>query len=293
MKGYDERHIPTSIFRQQLGYLSQKGYSFITMSEMLDVIKNRKRIKRPIVLTFDDGFMNIVRNAYPVMKDFNARGCFYLVSDLIGTDRLLWTDYVESVIRNQKPGWFQFIFNGEAVIYNLDDRQSYNYAMKDIKAKLRIISDKERYEHLKQFDDSIQDNVSTEFSLADWEQIKKLDPGVLEIGSHTKRHPDCAKLTSDTEIEDEIFQSKIDIEKQVGYTINHFCYPAGSYNDRIIAKVKEYGYQSAVTIEYGFNDAESNVYRLKRMGVTESYVLFKANVSGSYNFLRKIKAAFS
>jgi peptidoglycan/xylan/chitin deacetylase (PgdA/CDA1 family) len=259
------------------------------MSDLVKIIKNNERKKHVVVLTFDDGFSNIIRNAYPIIKEYGANGCFYLVSDLVATGRMLWTDYIETIVRKQKRGKFQFTFKGEKINYHLTDKKSYEHAMKDIKAKLRLISDKERHEHLNQYDHIILDDIPTEFSLVDWEQVKILDPDVLEIGSHTKRHPDCVKLGSEEEIEDEIYNSKIDIEKMLGYKIIHFCYPAGSYDDRIITKLKEYDYQSAVTIDYGFNDSESDLFRLKRIGVTESFLLFKANVSGSYSILRKIK----
>ena len=93
-----KRHIPKSVFRKQLSYLKRKGYVFVSMSELLAFIKNKKKIGKSVVLTFDDGFRNIVENAYPIMKEFGAKGCFYLVSELIGKSELLWTDHVEIVV---------------------------------------------------------------------------------------------------------------------------------------------------------------------------------------------------
>jgi peptidoglycan/xylan/chitin deacetylase (PgdA/CDA1 family) len=207
-----KRHIAKSVFRKQLSYLKRKGYIFITMSELLDVIKNKKKINKYAVLTFDDGFRNVVENAYPIMKEFGAKGCIYLVSDLIGTTQLLWTDHVETVIRSHKTGNFQFNFKGEEVNYRLDDDRSCEYAMEDIKAKLRTIPDSERHKHMEQFHEFTPDDFPQEFMMASWEQIRELDPEVLEAGSHTKRHPNCTNLTSDDEIKDEIYNSKIDID---------------------------------------------------------------------------------
>jgi peptidoglycan/xylan/chitin deacetylase (PgdA/CDA1 family) len=287
-----KRHLPKSELHKQLSYLKRKGYVFVSMTELLAIIKNRRKIDRSVALTFDDGFRNVVENAYPVMQEFGAKGCFYLVSDLIGTNQLLWTDYVETVIRNQKKGNFEFIFKGEKVYYRLGDKKSYEYAMKDIKAKLRAISDEERIKHLEQFSNFKLDNIPKEFLMASWEQVRELDPDVLEIGSHTRKHPNCANITSNKELEDEIYHSKIEIEKNIGYTVEHFCYPAGSHNDRVIAKVKEYGYRSAVTVEHGFNDQSSDLYKLMRIGASEEFLLFKARVSGSCDIARRIKAMF-
>jgi peptidoglycan/xylan/chitin deacetylase (PgdA/CDA1 family) len=290
LRGYDERHIPVSLFRKQLGYLKKRGYVFTNMSGLVTAIKKRESVKNLVVLTFDDGFKNIVENAYPIMKEYGARGCFYLISDLIGTKELIWTDYIETVIRNQKKGDFQFIFKGEKVNYALRDEKSYERAMMDIKTKLRAIPDNERIKHLEQFANIKPDNVPEEFIMSNWEQINELEPNVLEIGSHTRRHPNCANLTSDKELEDEILDSKIYIEKNTGRMIKHFCYPAGSFNDAVVARVKEYEYESAVTIVHGFNDENSDLFRLRRIETNERFLYFKSSVSGSYYMLQRIKS---
>ena len=162
--------------------------------------------------------------------------------------------------------------------------------MVEIKAKLRAISDKERLEHLKQFSDIPLSDIPHEFYMASWEQVSKLDPEVLETGSHTRGHPNCANLISDNELEDELLNSRADIEKNTGLSIVHFCYPAGSYNDRVVAAVKKSGYTSAVTTDHGFNNGNPDPYRLKRIAVGGSFTLFKAGVSGSYGFFRDIKS---
>ena len=289
LKGYSERHIPKTTFGKHLDYLRRKGYTFINMSELIDALKNKKKIDKSVVLTFDDGFRNVVENAYPIMKEYGAKGCFYLVSDLIGKNQLLWTDFVEMVIRNQKKGNFQFILKGEKINYRLGDKSSNQYAMVDIKEKLRAIPDKERLEHLEQFSNFRLDDVPKEFFMTSWQQIRELEPDILEIGSHTRRHPNCANLSSNEELEEEILNSKIIIENNTSRKIKHFCYPAGSYDDRVIAKVTECGYESAVTTIDGFVSENSDLYKLKRIATGEQFLHFKASVSGSYIILQGIK----
>jgi peptidoglycan/xylan/chitin deacetylase (PgdA/CDA1 family) len=187
-------------------------------------------------------------------------------------------------------GNFQFIFKGEKNNYKLKDKKSYEYAMNDIKANLRMIPDKERHGHLEQFNGLRLDNVPKELVMASWEQINKLDPDVFEIGNHTKRHPNCANFTSDAEYIDEIYNSKTDIEKNTGYKITHFCYPAGSFNEKVVDAVKKFGHESAVTVQHGFSDGDSDLFKLRRIEASRSFLSFKASVSGSYSMLRRLKA---
>jgi peptidoglycan/xylan/chitin deacetylase (PgdA/CDA1 family) len=289
LKGYDERHIPQSLFRKQLKFLRSRGYTFVTMTELMDALQKKKSIKKFVVLTFDDGFRNIVENAYPIMREEGGKGCFFLVSQLIGNNQLLWTDHVEAVLRNHKGKDFQFVFNGEAVSYDISSKEKLELAMRDVKKRLRTLSDRERKEHMQQFVIRDMSLVSKEFFFAGWDQIRRMDRSVLEVGSHTRNHPNCAQLTSTEEFKEELMHSKTDIEKNVGYEIKHFCYPAGSFNDEVIDYVRQFGYQSATTIIPGFNNAKTPPFMLRRISVDEDFGYFKASISGSLYFLSGVK----
>ena len=292
LKGYDERHIPKSVFRKQVIFFKKKGYVFSTMSELIDRIDNKKKLKKLVVLTFDDGFRNVVENAYQIMRELNAKGCLYLVSGLIGGDKLLWTDYIETIVRNTKKGELQFIFKGEKINYALDSKESYENAMWDIKHKLRSIPNKERIEHLKQFKNKKLNDIPKEFLLANWNQIQNLDKRVLEIGGHTKSHPDLPTIYSNEELKEELEKSKVEIEKKINSKIIHFNYPAGKYNDQIIESVKNYGYKSAITTIRGFIDENTDPYLLKRIEPGSDFILFKSSISGSYLALFRLKDFF-
>jgi peptidoglycan/xylan/chitin deacetylase (PgdA/CDA1 family) len=289
LNGFDERHIQKSNFRKQLIFLKKNGYIFLTMTELTDIFRYKKKINKMVVITFDDGYSNVVTNAYPIMKEVNAKGCFYLVSDLINSNKLLWTDYIETVVRNSPIGDFKFVFKEKTIHYLLDNKKSFEDAIQDIKSKLKTLPNIQRINHLRQFANKELTDVPKEFFFANWNQIQSLDKKILEIGCHTKRHPNLTSLGSIKEFEEEIKNSKIEIEKKIGYQINHFCYPLGDYNQDIINKVKECGYKSAVTIKHGFNNANTDVYQLKRIEAPEDFLFFKSSISGSFLFLYRIK----
>jgi len=237
--------------------------------------------RKMVVLTFDDGFRNIVERAYPIMLDYGAKGIFSIVSDLIGTPQILWTDHIETVLRNEKSGYFDFNFRGKTISYPLHTTKSLHTAMWDIKRKLRTLTNEERISHLKQFNDMIQ-NIPVEFKLADWDQICSLDKNILEIGCHTATHANCTTLVKENHIKYELLYSKRKIENKIGYKVNHFCYPAGSFDDNVVSKIKEFGYKSATTCLCGFNTSNTDAFLLKRVTSHEDILLWKAQVSGSF-----------
>jgi len=288
LKGYDERHVPVSLFRRQLEYLKRKGYQFATMSQLHDCLSNNKKINKMVVLTFDDGFSNIVSNAYPAMNRVNARGTFYIVSDLIGSDELLWTDFVETTVRVAPDRNFVFKCNGKEIIYDLNSKRSREYAMRDIKKRLRSIPDCDRKIHLRQFDPISQNSIPTDFRFSNWKQIRSLDSEAMEVGSHTVNHPNLTTLQTEAEYKTEIIDSKKVIEYNTKMQIDHFCYPAGAYNKQVAEYVRKSGYKTAVTTKPGFSQSGDDPFEIRRVVVTESFPAFKASVSGFYIFLRSI-----
>ena len=69
------------------------------------------------------------------------------------------------------------------------------------------------------------------------EDLKLLSQFDMEIGSHTTSHRDLAELRED-ELEIEIEGSKKIIEEVIQEEIHFFCYPFGSYDQRIIELVQ-------------------------------------------------------
>jgi len=84
------------------------------------------------------------------------------------------------------------------------------------------------------------------------------------IGSHTITHPDLTKLR-ERDAREEIRASRKWLEDTFGVAVNHFAYPLGACDERLAAMVRESGYVTAVTTEFGVNDSETDLYRLRRI----------------------------
>ena len=98
-------------------------------------------------------------------------------------------------------------------------------------------------------------------------EVKQWINGGMEIGSHTQNHVRLAE--SDIEIATkEIMQSRLDLENQFDCSVNHFCYPYGSYNDEIIAIAKAADYSTATTVNRGRAKCGDNLLTLPRVPIT-------------------------
>ena len=83
--------------------------------------------------------------------------------------------------------------------------------------------------------------------------IKEMIAGGMEIASHTTSHNPLAEIDRKY-LEWEIGTSKYILEKRFpGLVVKTLAYPNGSYNDEIIAALKKYGYNQALTGHTGLN----------------------------------------
>ena len=90
----------------------------------------------------------------------------------------------------------------------------------------------------------------------------------MEIGSHSLNHIKLSDLNA-LDAREEIYKSKIYLEKTFNLKINHFCYPYGSYDHSKTTKIaSESGYLSSVTVKRGRCSTKENLYTLPRVLMT-------------------------
>lgn len=95
-------------------------------------------------------------------------------------------------------------------------------------------------------------------------QVKEWLAGGQQIGSHTLSHPRLSQIPL-ADARREIFDSKKKLEDTFGVSIEHFCYPYGDFNAAVRELVGEAGYQTACTVENGFNPPDADRLALKRI----------------------------
>ena len=69
----------------QIKYLQANGYTSIGLSELNEHLHTGKLLpKKPILITFDDGYLNNYTNAYPLLVKYNFKAVIFLTTGFIG-----------------------------------------------------------------------------------------------------------------------------------------------------------------------------------------------------------------
>jgi peptidoglycan/xylan/chitin deacetylase (PgdA/CDA1 family) len=82
------------------------------------------------------------------------------------------------------------------------------------------------------------------------EELRDLAAAGFEIGAHTVTHPDLSLLSYD-ECLREAYDSRVELERLLGISVETFAYPFCEYGPHAIAAVKDAGFAAAVTCGAG------------------------------------------
>ncbi len=96
-----------------------------------------------------------------------------------------------------------------------------------------------------------------------WSQLQILITEGMRIGSHSRSHPHLNRITSPSELWDQIYNSKTALETQLESPVEEFAYPYGSYNAATVAVVKQAGYRTARGCCSGIAHTSTDVFALR------------------------------
>ncbi len=246
---------------------------------------------RCCAITFDDGWVDNYEFAYPILQEFNLPATIFLVSDMIGSNRLFWPERLARVLNEialscpekwNHPGlkWMK----REAVSYDYASVPPDQEQLSELVQRVKNLRDDEIHAHIDIIEDELKLDINAEPSLLNWQQIAEMSQsGLIEAGSHTCRHIRLDAGQNEEILKQEIIQSKSQIEKQLGQSVEAFCYPNGDYSPRAVELVKQ-NYQCAVTTSKGWNTINTDEHLLNRIGVHEDIsadkTAFLARLSG-------------
>ena len=90
-------------FASQMKALDEWGYTPIPLSLLAKAIKEGAELpQKPVIISFDDGRMDIYETAFPIMKEYDFPGVFYIISGGLGDKGLVGVDELQEMAA---AGW--------------------------------------------------------------------------------------------------------------------------------------------------------------------------------------------
>ncbi len=85
--------VTTKDFDEQMSYLASNGYTTYFVDEMDACSQDKK----PVIITFDDGYVDNFTNAYPVLEKYKLKATIFVITKAIGSKGHLSAEQMEQM----------------------------------------------------------------------------------------------------------------------------------------------------------------------------------------------------
>jgi len=260
-------------FDWQISYI-KKYYNPLTFAQVIERLNNNQKLPaNSIIVTFDDGFTDNYRNAYPILKKYLVPATFFISTGYIGSDETFWFNFISRTIMRNPGKSIEVLSREYNISESLVDRRTLVPIILEI---CKRVANSKRLEIIENIKSQLGDfeNCDVLAKPMSWENIREMSANGIEFGSHSVTHPILSQLTPE-EMKIEICDSKKEIENQINREIQVIAYPVGgdfSINQAVLDEVELAGYELGATYISGNNYyPKLKDYQLKR-GHIERYV---------------------
>jgi len=264
--------VTASEFDAQIAFL-KKRCRVVSASEIVD-----EPGAGAVAITFDDGYRDNHDVALPILRQHGLTATFFVTTDWIETDRILWWDALHKYLTlaseaGAPPAGGEALPDDVKQILaeaRLNSPEAVMATEAAVGRALRALD--EPPEELDVRVEQIADVYGLDEIGAEgcepmtWDQVRALQEAGMAIGSHTTDHARLATVPAERVFES-LEKSKERIEEELGEAVDLLAYPAGSYDDDVIDLVAEAGYRGAFTTDVGGIHASTHPLALPRVNV--------------------------
>lgn len=247
-------------FDWQMRLLS-RYFTPLSLTDAISRLQNNTLPANAVCVTFDDGYLNNLTLAAPVLQKYQVPATVYVATAF--SDGLnMWNDRIMDLCADQT----RQVLHTEAKSMPLNDWPSRRAAAMHLLSELKYLPVQQR---LQAVADLYQRNNASEYParMMTPAQLRELASFGVEVGAHTHNHP-ILKVLAPAEQLAEMQQSKQLLEQWLGHPIRHFAYPNGvlgrDLDHQTISLASQVGFQSAVVTDWGYSKQQTPLYQLKR-----------------------------
>ena len=266
-----------SHFAEQLAVLRQEAHP-IPLAKMCVGLHTGDLPRRAVVVTFDDGYTDLLLQARPLLAQYDIPATAFVVAGCLGQE--LWWDELMRLTLSPAvlPDHLTLNANGRLLTWSMFEPH-YNTLRKQTptpRQRLLMMLYREllaqpetRASVLAQFRawspaGPFNHDLPGAASVMSSSQLAALvEDGLVEVGSHTMTHAALASLPAEAQLE-ELRQSKATLAEIVGRPVMAFSYPHGSATAVTQALVGEAGYTLAYASHNDLARRSSNPFYLPR-----------------------------
>lgn len=285
-------YVPADHLRRRFELLRRGGYAVLPLGEALALRGAGQLPKRSVVLTFDDGFVDFHRVAYPLLTEFGYPATVYVTTRYVTAQFPVAPPVASLILWRAARRVFSVSLGGERLVVSTETEAQRARAAADIHEVVRRQPGPEQADDLMR---SLARALDVDYEaicrdrilfLMTKGEISDLDDSLVDVQLHTHSHSQSLDRV--------VFQKDLATNRReiqsVGrrrQAVHHYCYPSGEVRPELPGWLTEAGVDSATTCEPGIVAPSTPPMLLPRFIDTQdtSAEKFTAWLSGVATFM--------
>jgi peptidoglycan/xylan/chitin deacetylase (PgdA/CDA1 family) len=236
----------------------------LPLAEAATRLANGSLPARSACITFDDGYINNLTVAAPILAARGMSATFFITTDFIDGGAM-WNDRVTEILRRSRAELdLEPLGLGR---YTFTDALSRRTAMRAVLDAIKYLPPARRLERVAQ----LAERAGADFDerlMMNEQQLRELAALGMDLGAHTLTHPILTRI-DETSARREIGASRERLSAILGRPVDLFAYPNGrpheDYDVRHVKIVRELGFRAAVSTAWGCARAGADAFQLPRI----------------------------
>lgn len=275
----DIKGLDYKLFKQQIQYL-KANFHIIKMEDAIAAYKEKRYLpEKSALLTFDDGYIDHYLNVFPILKEENMQGSFFIPAKTFTEHKLLDVNKIHFILAStdimkllsdvyEQMDHYRGVefdipsneelFRAYAVTNRFDNKEIIfikRILQTVLPEKLRTIITSHIFE---KYVGMSEEKFSYELYM-NYDQIKFMKKQGMYIGLHGYNHDWLGDLEPSRMKADitKAMDAMIDFIDQDSWVMN---YPYGSYNEEVMKQIKVMGCKLGLTTEVKIADTNKDNY---------------------------------
>lgn len=257
--------------------LIRKKFDVLSIDECAQIIESGEKLPRnALVISFDDGYLDNLEVAIPILEAYNFPIVFYLATRYLDASSPQWVDRMYSIFRYRKEDRIELEYLPKTK-WNLSVREDQIDLFEQLNTLMISLLEEEREELLKALASKCKFEEDLPRLTLNWEEVARISrtSSNITLGVHTDGHLDMTR--HDAQLRSEMRKSINKLSAVTGKAPTHFSFPYGRAYEGAHRVLSDFDIRTAVCSRPTFHiDPLAAQYYLSRVdAVAHSPKLWK------------------
>ena len=283
--------VTVSAFDEQMAFVAEH-FNCLSLPEAVERLACGELPERSLIVTFDDGYLDNLTLALPILRKHGVPATVYIATGLIEKGDLPWWYELEDLIA--AADGFHIHWHKQHMHFSTIDADAKRRTFETLNPMLKRMDPTEQARFMALLrKDSRKPAEQTNQFMSRQQLIELASDPLITIGAHTHHHLALSCLKP-IQLRHEISRSKELLEDWLKQPIEHLAYPYGGEahaSTREFGVAAELGFSSAVTTRLGHVQEfhKDNLLALPRIGIgyRDCMARFEWELSGLYCMTRR------